>query len=85
MDKVFCTGNQWFIGVWKDSKKTQVRLNKTSKRFTQNVLAFKVKRKGVFLQTQGRFFSNDFMCINCIFIRNRYPSVGLEPPGRGLP
>lgn len=56
MGKVFCTGNQWFIGVWKDSKKTQVR-----------------------------FFSNDFMCINCIFIRNRYPSVGLEPPGRGLP
>jgi hypothetical protein len=27
MGKVFCTGNQWFIGVWKDSKKTQVRLN----------------------------------------------------------
>ena len=27
MDKVFRTGNQWFIGVWKDSKKTQVRLN----------------------------------------------------------
>ncbi len=23
MDKVFRTGNQWFIGVWKDSKKTQ--------------------------------------------------------------
>ena len=30
MGKVFCTGNQWFIGVWKDSKKTQVRLDRNS-------------------------------------------------------
>lgn len=41
MDKVFRTGNQWFIGVWKDSKKTQVRLE-------ENTFTFYLKRKDVF-------------------------------------
>lgn len=40
MDKVFCNGNQWFIGVWKDSKK--------------NASAFELKRRSVLHKTSLR-------------------------------
>ena len=44
MDKVFCTGNQWFIGVWKDSKKNASAFElKRRSVLHKNVLAFKVK------------------------------------------
>lgn len=56
MGKVFCTGNQWFIGVWKDSKKNASAfelkrrsvLHKTSLRLRSNVKVFSSKRKDVF-------------------------------------